>query len=96
MVRVIPALRTAGLRARQTNILWASWPLLTAFGWGIAAVLYKLSFAAPSDLIPCIATIMAVTTLAGGVLVLVGTKRRHPGWVVLSAIAGLIWVGQAA
>jgi hypothetical protein len=95
MGRVIPALRTAGLRAQQTNILWASWPLVTAFGWGIAAVLYKLPLAAPSDRIFCIATIMAVTTLAGGCAGLGGHKAAasRMGRVVGDSGFDLGWSG---
>lgn len=29
----------------------------------------------------------------GSVLVLIGTKGRHPGWVGLMSVAMLIWIG---
>jgi hypothetical protein len=92
MARVMPALRSAGLRVRQTNILWASWHLVTAFGWGMAVVLYTLSVAPTSALTTSVATAISCSTLAGAVLVLVGTKGGHPGWVVLLIIAGLTWL----
>jgi hypothetical protein len=35
-------------------------------------------------------------SLAGGLLVLVGTKARHPGWIALTLAAVLIWLALRA
>lgn len=81
----------------HVRILWASWHVLTAFGWGYASVLAWLalqpaSAASPQFLLHAI----LVSMLAGALLVLVGTRARHPGWAGLLGVAVLIWCGQPA
>jgi predicted permease len=85
-----PALHAAGLRQGYLNILCASWHLATLFSWGMAFILYWLAQEPPSYLGSFVAMAIALSIGAGGVLVLIGTKGRHPGWVVMLVIAGLI------
>ena len=78
------------LRAGHVRILWASWHVLTLFGWAMAAMLLRLSSAETPHadvFLDCIATAM----LAGAMLVLFATRGRHPGWLGLSLVAMLIW-----
>ncbi len=81
------------LEKRGVAALWSTWHLLTIIGWGIAAVL--LSFAWPnllSGTIENISKIFSITFLIGGVFWFYGTNGKHPAWVVLLAIAGLLWL----
>lgn len=84
----------AKLPRRHQRILWATWHLAAVFGWGIGAVLYKLAVAqAGSPLQDYIKCVLTITMLVGGLLVLGGTRGKHPGWIVLLMIAALIWLG---
>ena len=80
------------------GILWATWHGVTALGCGIAAVFGWLAGMPPAARAP-----MAFVddTLAGALavvalLVLVGTRGRHPGWIGLLATAVLAWLGRGA
>src|SRR5438105_3016922 len=76
------------LDERDVRILWASWHVLTVFGWCIAAILLKLSLPSTSASSAWfIGQAFVVAMLAGGMLVFIGTKARHPGWVGLLGVA---------
>lgn len=84
------------LLERHVRILWASWHLATAFGWGIAVILLRLASPdAPSDLRSQLSMPISGAMLASSLLVLIGTKGRHPGWVGLLGAAILAYVGGA-
>ena len=86
----IPTQGGSALREPHVRILWASWHVLTLFGWAMAAMLLRLSSAETPHadvFLDCIATAM----LAGAMLVLFATRGRHPGWLGLSLVAMLIW-----
>lgn len=73
---------------RHQNIIWASWHVATCVAFAMAALLYHL---ASMPILPQTELCIAAFSLAlAGALVAYGTKLRHPGWVVLWAIAGLI------
>jgi hypothetical protein len=38
----------------------------------------------------------AAACLVGSLLVLVGTRGRHPGWLGLLAVAVLVWLARGA
>ncbi len=85
-------LNKAGLPRRYANILWASWHIVSVFGWAIAAALFGLALPYQPDDLAGLATLtIAVATLGASALVLVGTKGRHPGWIVLLIIGALAW-----
>ena len=88
---VIPTNGGRFIGERHVRILWASWHVLTALGWCLAAIFFWLARAPPagSDF-PSQAIVSA--TLASSALVLVGTQGRHPGWVVLLGVAVLAWL----
>ncbi len=76
------------LRERHVRILWATWHLASVLGWAIAFVLiYAASAAVPALLI----TALVVACTASGILVLVGTRGKHPGWIALLGAALLAW-----
>jgi hypothetical protein len=95
--RIIPSDGGTLLLGSNVRILWASWHALTALGWGMAAMLVRLSLPASraaGDGI--IEHAIAVSMLAGSALVLIATKARHPGWIGLLGVAVLVWLGRMA
>ena len=92
---LVPALGAPPLRARNIRILWATWHLASVFGWAFAGLLLRLAFGhpAPSSLI---VSAIVFAYLGGAILVLIGTKGRHPGWIALSAVAILTLVAASA
>ncbi|MEO8189552.1 MAG: hypothetical protein ABI682_04360 [Acidobacteriota bacterium] len=83
------------LSERQVRILWASWHVLTVFGWGMAAILVWLSFhSSASGSTAPLEQAIAVSMLIGSLLVFVGTRAKHPGWVGLLGVAALVWFGR--
>lgn len=82
------------LKERNVRILWASWHVLTVFGWALAAILWRL--ASPASIGPARDAVLYATTVAmavGALLVFLGTKGRHPGWIGLLGVAVLTWLG---
>ena len=89
--RLVPALGAPPLRERHIRILWATWHLASVFGWAFAGVVVRLAFgAAPSSSLVLGAVVFAY--LGGALLVLVGTRGRHPGWLALLVVGSLAWV----
>ncbi len=94
---LIPTQGGPVLRGPHVRILWASWHALTAMGWGMGAILGWLALPASASLAQS-AVVQAITAsmLAGAVLVLVGTRGRHPGWAGLLGVAVLVALGSPA
>lgn len=95
--RLVPTRGGTLLGEGHVRILWASWHIVTVFGWAIGALLLRLAW--PYDLENAAAFAVdtfAVGALAASVLVLFGTRGKHPGWIGLLAIAVCAWLGQAA
>lgn len=86
----LPTRGAPPLRERHIRIIWATWHVATVLGWAFAGILLKLA-TAPAGSSPraFVLTSVAVAYAVGGMLVLVGTKGRHPGWVALLAVAAL-------
>jgi len=88
---LIPTAAREPLRERNVRILWATWHATSIFGWAIGAILIKLAgsnLAASNALVDYIAFSM----FAAGLLVLVATKAKHPGWIGLWSVAALCWL----
>jgi hypothetical protein len=85
------------LREPHVRILWASWHVVTALGWCLAALLIWLAFPTSSAM-PHLPIALAVSgsMLASSILVLVGTKGKHPGWLGLLGVAILTSIGSYA
>jgi hypothetical protein len=93
--RLIPTDGGTLLLGSNVRILWASWHVLTVLGWGMAAMLVWLSLPAARAVGDgVIEHAIAVSMLAGSVLVLIATKARHPGWIGLLGVAVLVWLGR--
>ncbi|MBB3114777.1 hypothetical protein FHS18_006937 [Paenibacillus phyllosphaerae] len=82
------------LRESNVRILWASWHVLTVFGWGMAILLLWLAQQSlVSGTFRVLEYTVAASMLVGAVLILIGTKAKHPGWVGLLGVAVLVWFG---
>ena len=93
---IIPTHGEPLLKERNVRILWASWHIVTIFGWAFGAVLIKLSISNTilSSQAFIINTII-ISMLVSALLVFVGTKAKHPGWVGLLAIALFTLLGTS-
>lgn len=91
---LVPARGAPPLRERNVRIIWATWHLATLFGWAFAGLLLRLALGHPMSA-ALVTDALVFAYLGGAVLVLVGTKGRHPGWVALAAVALLTAVGAA-
>ena len=81
---------------RHVRILWASWHVLTVFGWSASSILLWLSLANEQpNTQGSVFGAISISMLVGAALVLVGTKAKHPGWVGLLGVAVLAWLGHA-
>ena len=89
---LVPQLAPPPLRTRNVHILWATWHLASVFGWAFAAVLLGLAASPDQPLIPLVLHAVIAANTAGAILVLVGTRGRHPGWIALGAVAAFAWV----
>lgn len=94
---LISATSPAPLAKRTIGILWATWHLVTVFGWAFAGILLQLAFAPQAaSTTGLVVTAIVFANVGGGLLVLVGTKGRHPGWIALLAVAAFAWFGVNA
>ena len=81
----------------HVRILWASWHVLTVFGWCVASVLFWLSLPSSHGRDHSFIELAVVfAMLVGSAIVLIGTKARHPGWAGLLGIAILVWLGRSS
>ena len=92
--RLIPDQPAPPLQERNIRILWATWHLASAFGFGFAAILLTLS-TARSDADPVMVGAIALAFVSSAMLVLVATKGRHPGWIGLLCVGVLTYLGGA-
>jgi hypothetical protein len=94
---IVPSLPAPPLHGRNVRILWATWHLASVFGWVLAGLLWQLAIA-PAVALPASSVLGASAAgfLGGALLVLVGTRGRHPGWVALGAVGILSWAAIGA
>ncbi|MGW9686351.1 hypothetical protein [Flagellimonas sp. 2504JD1-5] len=94
---IVPTKKNPGLRTRHLRIIWANWHLSSVFGWCLGAILIKIALTY-NDLNHEIGTFIVraiiCTIFTGSLLVLVGTKGKHPGWIVLFVIGILLIIGS--
>ena len=88
---VIPSRGCPPLRERHIRILWASWHIASLFGWGMAAILFQL---AQNDTTHSSLMVNAIASamFAAGLLVLIATQAKHPGWIGLCGVGILCWL----
>lgn len=80
------------LKRRHLNALWSTWHLLTLFGLGIGSILLWMSILGfnASDQF-AVSTVLTITLAGSAVFWLLGTKGKHPAWIVFMIIAVLVW-----
>jgi len=88
---LVPTLGAPPLLGRNVRILWATWHLASVFGWAFAAILLRLALQPNAPLVGLLVGATVAAYAGGALLVFVGTRGRHPGWVALAAIAALTW-----
>lgn len=94
---LVPTEGGQSLHTAHVRILWATWHIATAMGWGMAAMLFWLAQPSSAPLVPSAFTLsVLVSMLASSALVLVGTQGRHPGWIGLLGVAILTAWGAYA
>ena len=69
-----------------------AWHLTTVVWLGVAVLLVRLAGAPPPG-VPEIGATLAVTAGASGLVALVGSRARHPAWIVFLVVALLAWTG---
>jgi len=87
---IIPSTSSDTLKERHLRIIWATWHLATFFGSCIGVVLIKMAFQEQTVFMIFILQSITYTMFAAALLVLLGTKGKHPGWIVLLAIGILL------
>lgn len=93
----IPAHGGNLLHEKHIRIIWASWHALTIFGWCFAALLFYL--AGPTTLASLkffVSEAIIAAMVFGSLLVFVGTRAKHPGWIGLLAVAAFTWLGMTS
>lgn len=84
------------LKERHLRIIWATWHLASFFGWCIGFIILKIALEQDkinTEVADFIIQPIIITMLSCAMLVLIGTKAKHPGWVVLLIITTLLWIG---
>ncbi len=86
---VVPSISNKVFKGSHLRIIWATWHLVTIFGWSIGVILILIAGNPMANVsIDIIIKTFSFALLLASVLVLYGTKGRHPGWIVLL----LIWL----
>lgn len=94
---LVPTLAPSPLRVRHLRILWASWHVVTLLGWALAAVLWRMADPEQGrSLLDFVEYTVMGACLASSLVVLVGTRGRHPGWLGLLGAAWLVWLARGA
>ena len=88
---LVPQLGAPPLRARNIRILWATWHLASVFGWAFAAILFTMAISPEVPLRQLVLHAAIAANAGGAILVLVGTRGRHPGWIALGGVGVLTW-----
>ncbi|MEQ8473038.1 MAG: hypothetical protein RIC35_17720 [Marinoscillum sp.] len=94
---IVPSKKSADLKERHIRIIWATWHLATIFGWCLGVILVKISLTQNELNIEIIRLITQSTNyamMAGSILVLIATKGKHPGWIILLIIGALLIIGN--
>ncbi len=85
---IVPTNGKPTLKESHLRIIWASWHVLSVFGWGFAAILFRLAFPSDSTVFQnFVLKTIVVAMVVGLLLVFYGTKARHPGWIGLLMVA---------
>ena len=89
----LPAVRGSVSTTKRT--LRFTWHITSVLGIGIAFLLFH--YAKFAELTPdhrYVLSIMSLTFFVSFVVSLVGSKARHPSWIVFLIVSILIWLGM--
>ena len=95
---LVPSKKSKELKERHLRILWATWHMASVFGWCFGVFFLKLGFEhhiLNSEFTNFLISSTAYTMFTSSILVLIGTKGKHPGWIVLLAIGILLLTGNS-
>ncbi|TMM57406.1 hypothetical protein FEE95_13045 [Maribacter algarum] len=92
--KLVPTQGSTELKESHMRITWATWHLASVFGWGIGAILIKTSQEQNGESSDFIVQPIMYAMFFASLLVLIGTKGKHPGWVVLLIIGILLILGN--
>ncbi|CAN5486219.1 hypothetical protein BH10BDE1_BH10BDE1_25090 [soil metagenome] len=87
----------SGLKIRQIRALWSTWHLITLFGWSLGGVLLVNTapmISTDAEIKRIVVDVLATTFSVSTVFWLIGTKGKHPAWIVFLAISILLWFGH--
>ena len=91
---IVPSKGSAELNERHLRILWATWHLSSIFGWCLGAILIKISLEQNLEHYDFILQSITYGMFLTSLLVLIGTKGKHPGWIALVLIGILLILGS--
>lgn len=92
----IPSREDGEWKESHVRIIWASWHMATTFAWALAAIILFIAFniqELPGRWVTILIISTSLAMLTGSALVLLGTKGKHPGWIVLLLIGLLLLIG---
>jgi len=95
--KLVPSKESSELKERHLRILWATWHLASILGWCIGAVLIKVALTKNQQNIEFVDFILQSIVYTMGIsslMVSIGTKGKHPGWIVLLIIGILTIIGN--
>ena len=94
---LVPTKVNKDFKEQHLRIIWATWHLSSFFGWCIGAFLIKISVTQGilnAESISFLIYSILIAMVASSLLVLIATKGKHPGWIVLLLIGILLMVGN--
>jgi len=94
---LVPTKMNAELKEQHLRIIWVTWHLTSFFGWCIGGYLIIISLnrnVLDSEFINFMINSTVIAVTASSLLVLIGTKGKHPGWIVLILIGILLIKGN--
>ena len=78
----------------QLGIVWASWHVVSIFGWSLGAIILGRGMAlTTTEFSALLENSILLGLIAASLMILIGTKGRHPAWLVLLVIAFCFWKG---
>ena len=93
---LVPSKDSTGLKERHLRIIWATWHLSSVLGWCMGYVLIIISLEQielDSTITDFIVQSIMYATFTSSLLVLIGTKGKHPGWIGFLLIGVLLLIG---
>lgn len=85
------------LKERHYKTIWSTWHLVTLFGWGFGVILIIQSWSLTSEVtLDKISMAISLLFLVSAIYWFIGTRGKHPAWVILGIISLLAWLAANA